>query len=586
MPGRGLKARGVRPLLGVRVAAGALLAAGAVLAAPAQADHVPDDATWQEETIRSGDGTRLHADVFRPRDQRRGRRTPVIVIVSPYLSPAGSQEDHRPTILPYYRDLFDVAFDRGYAIVQVALRGQGGSEGCPDLGGAGEQGDAKAAVEWAARQDWSTGRVGMWGLSYDGTTQVMNLANRPRGLRATVIMAPAIDRYRGFFMNGVPYARGHLIAPYYYGLSLLPPVLLPPSERPDYDAGPPSDPLCLEQLAHLSAETTNPDPSTRFWRKRNYIPGARGSRVPVLWTHGFFDEQAYASHLLPVWRALKGPRRAWFGQFPHVVGGEAENGNPDAIGRSGFTAEAMRWLDRHVKGESARRSRVRRDPPVAVQEGWSGTWRSERRWPPRDRRAFTMPVLPGAYVDQAGNKAYPGCFRVELSCPPGPSGIGSWSITQPLPHAVHLAGVPRLRVRVAPSVPNANLIALLYDIDPQGSAAFISRGARLLPAPGTYSFGLYPQDWRIAAGHRLGLLLTGADDLWFAPRHTEAPVSVERASLRLPLLRRERRRFIDGGPSQSVSERVTFPAGPAIAAGRVITVKAPPRMRGRPPAPD
>lgn len=575
-------------MLGGRLRGGELgaatvgLVAAATLCAPlaAHADSVPADARWQEHTIRSEDGTRLHADVFRPRDQPHNGRTPVVVIVSPYLSPAGSSSSERPTILPYYRDLFDVAFQRGYSIVQVALRGQGGSRGCPDLGGRGEQGDAQAAVEWAASRDWSTGRVGMWGLSYDGFTQIMNLANRPRGLRAAVIMGPAIDQYRVAFMNGVPYARGQLIAPYYHGLSLVPPALLPPSERPGFDAGPPSDPLCLGHLARLQRETSVADPDTPFWRQRNFISRAARSRVAVLWTHGFFDEQTYASSFMPVWRRLKGPHRAWFGQFPHVVAGEAENGHPETLGRSGFTAEAMHWLDRYVKGEPERRARVKRDPPTEIQEGSAGGWRPEARWPPRDARYVRLAVLPGAYADTAGNKAYPGCFRVELNCPPGPSGVGSWSITQTLPYPVHFAGVPKLTVRVAPAARNANLVAMLYDIDEQGSAAFISRGARLLPRSGTYAFALYPQDWRLEQGHRLGLLLSGADDMWFAPRHTGATVTVERASLRLPFLRRSRHRSLKGGPSQTVAQRVTFSAEAAIAAGRVITVRLPPRLHG------
>jgi predicted acyl esterase len=559
------------------------VASALALASPgaALADPVPEDARWSERTIRSADGIRLHADVFRPEALAEDERTPVIVIVSPYLSAGSSGDLTRPTILPYYRDLFAVAFRRGYSIVQVALRGQGGSEGCPDLGGAGEQGDATAAVEWAASRAWSSGRVGMWGLSYDGLTQVMNLANHPRGLRATVIMGPSIDQHRVFFMNGVPYARGRLIAPYYHGLSLVPPALLPVAHRPPFDAGPPSDPLCLARLAELRSESARADPGTPFWRERNFISRAGRSRVPVLWSHGFFDEQTYASSFLPLWRRLEGPRRAWFGQFPHVAAGEAELGSPEILGKGGFTAEAMRWLDRHVKRGSARRAQVRRDPPLEIQEGSAGRWRAERRWPPADARYLRLPVLAGEYVDASPNKAYPGCFRVELSCPPGPSGVGSWSISQPLPYAVHLAGVPRLKLRVSAPAPAPNLVALLYDIDPHGSAAFISRGARVLGREGAYRLNLYPQDWRIEPGHRIGMLLAGADDLWFDPVHTGAPVRVERAGLRLPFLRHQRSRFLEGGPSQSVTQRTTFSARPALALGREVTVPLPPRMRRR-----
>ena len=73
--------------------------------------------------------------------------------------------------------------ERGYTWVQVDLRGFGGSSGCLDWGGPGEQADVKAAVEWAATQPWSTGKVGMYGKSYDGVTGLIGIAQQPAGPR-------------------------------------------------------------------------------------------------------------------------------------------------------------------------------------------------------------------------------------------------------------------------------------------------------------------------------------------------------------------------------------------------------------------
>jgi uncharacterized protein len=49
-------------------------------------------------------------------------------------------------------------------------RGFGGSGGCLDWVGPGEQADVKAAIQWSAKQPWSTGKVGMYGKSYDAVT--------------------------------------------------------------------------------------------------------------------------------------------------------------------------------------------------------------------------------------------------------------------------------------------------------------------------------------------------------------------------------------------------------------------------------
>ena len=56
---------------------------------------------------------------------------------------------------------------RGYTFVMVDLRGFGGSTGCLDWSGPGEQADVVNAVTWAASRPWSNGKVGMYGKSYD-----------------------------------------------------------------------------------------------------------------------------------------------------------------------------------------------------------------------------------------------------------------------------------------------------------------------------------------------------------------------------------------------------------------------------------
>lgn len=560
------------------IAAAVAVFAALMCAGPAAADEIPDDATWKETYLRSKDGTRLHVDVFRPKELTEEDRTPVIVIVSPYLGALATTDDNldqlgtdnfeKPSILRYYRDLFDVAFKRGYSIVQVTLRGEGDSEGCPDVGGRGEQGDAEAAVEWAASRRWSTGRVGMWGLSWDGYEAVMNLANRPRGLRAAVIQAPVIDLHRGLWSRGVRYARAYPGSVYYHLLSQVPGSPLPLSARWGFDTGEPSDPGCAKSMAELAEKKANPDPDTKFWRERNMIPGAAGSELPVLWVHGFLDEQVYGTSFLPVWSRLRGPHRAWFGQFPHVVAGEAELGRPETLGRSGFTKEAMRWLDRYVKGESKHDAPVHKDPPVEVQEGAEGGWRTERRWPPDDVRRRSLPLLAFGYPDAPGNKAYPGCYRIELSCPPGPSGIGNWTFTQALPYDVHFAGVPKLELELRTAVAGVHAIGLIYDVDEEGNAAFVSRGAaavpEALPNTGKVRLPLYPQDWRFREGHRIGVLVTGADDLWFSPPTTGTPVQVLAGKLTLPFLRFERDSDLEGGPSEAISQRVTFPVPQAF----------------------
>ena len=349
---------------------------------------MPAGARYSTATIRSADGTRLHADVLLPAALAPGERAAPIVIVSPYFGQQGSGAT-APSIPSKYSDLMARAFARGYAVVLVSLRGYGASGGCRDFGGPGEQADAVAAVEWAAAQPWSTGRVAMWGLSTDGWAALMAVAGRARGLRAVVAMAPVVSAYRVNYERGVRYSPfAELVQPY-YTVYALPPLTL--NDLVQLRSGLErllGKPLC--GIDGLAAQL-RPEPATAYWRARDLEPRLLGARVPLFWTHGFLDANVRSDQMQGVWEAWRGPRRAWLGQFPHVVPGDGA-----MIGNRGFADAALRFLDKHVRRRTG--SRVSSDPRVAVQEGRGGAWRAERAWPPTDARTRTMRVLAGTVL--------------------------------------------------------------------------------------------------------------------------------------------------------------------------------------------
>jgi predicted acyl esterase len=515
--------------------AAVLLGALVLLPPIAQAEEVPKNATWTQVWFPSKDGTMLHADVFLPKDRAKNERHPVIVSIGPYFgSGSGSFPIPTPTRqgpVLRFNDLITEGkiFERGYAYVQVDSRGYGGSDGCFDLGGEGEQMDATATVEWAAKQKWSNGRVGMWGKSYDAWTQVMALAHKPKGLAAAVIQSPLIEGYRGFYMNGVHYDAGWYATPgLYAGYDLFPPALTdsPPEEFLYPTKGTATNPHCYAENLSLSLV---PDHSFDYWTERDIIKPASKSRVPVLWSHGFNDANTKPDNFLPVYSKLQGPKRAWFGQYAHDRGNEV-----NLVGRDGFMDEAMAWLDRYLKGLPPKKL-----PDVEVQDS-TGFWRTESQWPPTDGEYYSLRVLEGTYVDERGLEA------------DGPA-EGTWTFTESAPYELRFAGLPKLALQVETSVPRANVIALLYDVAPDGEARLISRAAYLIEEAGKISFELYPQDWLLEKGHRFGLLLMGSDESWFSPYPTNTQVTVRKGVLRLPFLRFARVYNLDGRPAQAMS---------------------------------
>ena len=532
---------------------------------------IPHGSSWHEEYLTSADGTRLHANVYRPAGLAPDIRTPVLLGVGPYfgtgrsLYVGWSPASDGPAMSGYLVAMYEEAIARGYTVVNVSLRGYGGSGGCTDLGGLGEQADSVAAIEWAANQPWSNGRVATYGLSYEGWTQVMALAHDVPGHMAAVILSPVIDLYSSQFVNGVQPSRYNWALGWFYAqYDLTPPsALSDPQQHIEAIGGTASDPACH---AENMIETQNPDPHTTYWRDRDLIDRAATSDVPTFWVHGFLDLNTIANQFLPVWEHLAGPKRAWFGQFPHVA--------PADLPRSGYQAEVWRWLECHIDELPTACEDIVNDPPIAIQEA-AGGWRAESSWPPHDAVDRSLTVLPGSYTDAPGNDAEPGqgspifTARGLLVNRPFdfPHGVGSWTISEPLDAEAHVSGVASLVVDVVTEVDGTTLIAMLYDIDEQNQATLISRGAHALRGSGSYALEFFPQDRRLAPGHRLGLLLSGADDTYFFPGRTGTTVQITGGTLAIPLLSTTRTGSIQGEPGPWV-ERGSFGVPAEIIAER------------------
>jgi predicted acyl esterase len=150
------------------------------------------------------DGARLRADVFRPKS---GGRFPVIVNLGSYqkdklwVPPADLEEKPNPymnweTVNPLWW------VPRGYVALRVDGRGSGKSPGRTDPWSPSEARDFYDAIEWAAKQPWSNGRVGLNGISYYAMTQWLVASLRPPSLKAMIPWEGAADMYRDFGYHG------------------------------------------------------------------------------------------------------------------------------------------------------------------------------------------------------------------------------------------------------------------------------------------------------------------------------------------------------------------------------------------------
>ncbi|MDP3712324.1 MAG: CocE/NonD family hydrolase [Mycobacteriales bacterium] len=536
----------------LRLLTATAVVAGLAVVAPAGAAPVSNDATWTEAWIPSGDGTMLHADVMLPKERKDGQKHPMILSIGPYF---GSGSQGAPAYDPMgegpsdrFNDLVEQGeiFQKGYGLIYVDSRGYGSSGGCNDLGGPGEQSDTKAAVEWAAKQTFSNGKVGMWGKSYDAWTQVMALSQKPKGLAATVIQSPLIDGYRLAFENGVHWSATWYVTPTLYtDYDLTPPTLNDsPEEFVQALSGTATNPQCY---VSNTLETVNPDPTTAYWKARNIIKAAGESKVPSLWSFGFNDVNTKPTNIFPVYSALKGPKRAWFGQWDHVRGNEDQ-----LVGREGFMAEAMNWFDHYLKGKPLNKKL----PAVEMQDG-DGAWRSEKAWPPKDAVMRKFPLLPGSYLDTPADPA--GGLSPAANRASTPRG-GTWTVSQPAPHDTRIAGLMKFDGRVGVQNPaGGNLVALVFDVAPDGSSRLITRGASAVTNAndGVVSFVTWPQDWLLPKGHRIAVQVSSDDATVYSPTHKPGTITLDQATLSIPILTGKRTSNLEGDNASAAARNPT-----------------------------
>jgi len=167
--------------------------------------------------VAVNDGVVLRADVYRPTG---AGRYPVILSYGPYgkglhfedlytdqwRRMVGAHPDVTAGSTNKYQNWEVVDPEKwvpdGYACVRADSRGAGRSPGFLDLWSAREARDVYDCIEWAARQAWSNGKVGMNGISYYGMNQWQVAALEPPHLAAICVWEGAADYYRDLAHHG------------------------------------------------------------------------------------------------------------------------------------------------------------------------------------------------------------------------------------------------------------------------------------------------------------------------------------------------------------------------------------------------
>ena len=142
------------------------------------------------------DGVTTYADVFRP--QVEGK-VPALLQRTPYDKTAPS---NRTGTLDAIR-----AASYGYGVVVQDVRGRYSSEG-EFYTFFNEINDGYDSVEWVASQPWSSGKVGMFGVSYVGATQWLAAKSGAPSLAGIAPGVTASDYHEGWAWQGGAFELG------------------------------------------------------------------------------------------------------------------------------------------------------------------------------------------------------------------------------------------------------------------------------------------------------------------------------------------------------------------------------------------
>jgi uncharacterized protein len=159
--------------------------------------------------LTMSDGTKIAVDVWLPANLEPEAEIPTILRAVRYW------RGYQPgPIAPIVRALglmdMDAEHTRwaavGYAYVTVDVRGSGASSGQWQIPWSPEEiADLGEVVDWIVAQSWSNGRVGTFGVSYDGNTAEMVAALNHPAVKAVVTQYSDFDVYAYLLRPGGVY---------------------------------------------------------------------------------------------------------------------------------------------------------------------------------------------------------------------------------------------------------------------------------------------------------------------------------------------------------------------------------------------
>jgi X-Pro dipeptidyl-peptidase len=547
---------------------------------------------WVETEFDSdGDGQldRMHVGVTRPRQtDSEGLKVHVIYVSSPYF--AGTASPVHDYMWDVRRELGEAPqkrkqapriqrtgvrpiiskshvkewVPRGFAVVHSSSPGTGLSQGCPTVGGDNESLAPKAVIDWLNGRaagfttpdgnervvaDWSTGKVGMTGTSYNGTIPLAAATTGVEGLEAIIPIAPNTSYYHYYRSNGLIRSPGGFLGE---DIDVLYDFINSGNpERRDWCDCNVRDKELAEGFDQINGDYN------AFWAGRDYLNDLGPMKAATLMAHAFNDWNVVPEHSVRIYQALKSkgiPVQAYFHQGGH-------GGQPPMKMMNRWFTRYLHGVDNGVENDPRAwivRENDNADKPTAYDDYPNPAASPVSLYliagSPQQGQLSPVPVPGQGTETLVDNFSFSGAALAQAEW----TGHRLIYVTPKLAEAVHISGTPRIKIKLASSRPAANLSVWLVSLpwnhannakitdniitrgwaDPQNHES-LTDGKPLVPGQFyEMAFDLQPDDQIIPKGQQIGLMIFSSDrefTLRPAPG-TELTIDLDATSIQLPVV--------------------------------------------------
>jgi uncharacterized protein len=471
--------------------------------APALGEYAVTVQTGVRAKMR--DGVSLVADIYRPKAEGK---FPVLLTRTPY--------NRRDPATGIY------LASHGYVVIQQDTRGRFDSEG-EFYPFRYEMNDGYDTIEWAASLPYADGRVGMYGGSYVGATQMLAAASNPPHLVCIFPYVTAMEYYEGWTYEGGALMQW-FASSWTSGLAqdtLRRKVAAMTSAKTMVGQLPVNDYSLLRmptaaEVAPYFLDWVEHERNDEYWRKIKVSDFYGKMNIKALHAGGWHDIFSGGSIRNYIEMRKQAPseaarngQRLLMGPWAHAPTSPEGKIGDVTFGRAAvldMNATILKWYDYAMKGKQ---NEFAADAPVKIFVMGNNVWRNEREFP-LARTQYTKYYLhatkgansvsgDGALSTAAPKAEQPDTYEYDPANPvptlggrlccgndlaPGPTDQRANETrtdvlvysTPPPEQDVEVTGFITAEIYAATSAADTDFTALLVDVDPSGYARYLADG--------------------------------------------------------------------------------------------------------------